>query len=106
MKPYPRINSDDHGCFEFSKTSVLASQYPTDLLGRSRTNKDHPRCDPAPIWDWGYRSRQKLVRIAISRPFVSLYLGGGGGPESILFSLFWNKKASFKGIDTLNDIHI
>ena len=29
-----------------------------------------------------------------------------GGPKSILSSLFWNKKASFKGIYTLNGVHM
>ena len=41
MKPSPRTNTDDYGCFELSKTSVLASRSPTDHPGRSRTNKDH-----------------------------------------------------------------
>ena len=41
MKPTPRTNTDDHECFELSKSSVLASRFPTDLPGRSRTNKDH-----------------------------------------------------------------
>ena len=30
----------------------------------------------------------------------------GGGPESILFYLFWNNKASSKYINTLNGVHI
>ena len=38
---FSRTNTDDHGCFELSKTSVLASRFPTDHPGRSRTNKDH-----------------------------------------------------------------
>ena len=47
--------------------------------------------------------KQAHVHVAISRSFVSLHLlGGGGGPKSILFSLFQNKKASFKGIYMLN----
>ena len=47
-----------------------------------------------------------LVCVAISRMFVSLHLLGGGGPKSTLFSLFLNKKASFKGISMLNGVHI
>ena len=37
---------------------------------------------------------------------MSLFFGGGGGPKSILFSLFWNNKASSKYIYTLNGVHI
>ena len=56
----------------------------------------------------GCRYRQTLELVASSRPFVSLSLfwGGGGGPKGILFSLYWNKEASFKGIYTLNVAHI
>ena len=52
--------------------------------------------------------KQTRVCVTISRPFVSLHLfwGGEGVPKSILFSLFQNKKASFKGIYTLNDFHM
>ena len=51
--------------------------------------------------------RQTLERVAISRPFVSLSrFYWGGGPKSILFSLFWNKKASFEGIYTFNGVQI
>ena len=50
--------------------------------------------------------RQTLVLVAISRLFVSLSLFFGGGPKSILFSLFWNNKASFKYIYTFNGVHI
>ena len=51
--------------------------------------------------------KQTHVLGAISRLFVSLRLFfGGGGPKSILFSLFRNKKASFKGVNTLNGFPI
>ena len=62
--------------------------------------------DLANIQVMGCWYRQALVPVAISCPFVSLSLFGvGGGPKSILFSLFWNKKASFKCIYTLNGVH-
>ena len=35
IKPSPRTNTGNHGYFELSKTSMLASWYPTDLHGRS-----------------------------------------------------------------------
>ena len=39
--------------------------------------------------------------------FVFVFFGGGvGGPKSILFSLFWNNKASSKYIYTLNGVHL
>ena len=50
--------------------------------------------------------RQTLECVAISQPFVSLSLLGGGVQKGILFSLFWNKRASFKGIYALNSVHI
>ena len=49
--------------------------------------------------------KQTHVCIAISRPFVSLCLFRGG-LKSIFFSFFRNKKASFKGIYTLNGFHM
>ena len=42
-----------------------------------------------------------FVCVYIYEPFF-----WGGGVQSILFSLFWNNKASFKYIYTLNGIHI
>ena len=47
--------------------------------------------------------KKTLVRVAISRPFCIAvpFFAGGGGPK-YLISLFWNKKALFKGIHTLN----
>ena len=53
----------------------------------------------------GWLYRQTLVRVDISRLFVSLSLFVGG-PKSILFYLFWNSKASSKYIYTLNGVHI
>ena len=41
-----------------------------------------------------------IATVRILAPFLR-----GGGPKGILFSLFWNKKASFKGIYTLNGVH-
>ena len=56
----------------------------------------------------GLLYRQTLVRVDISRLLVSLslFFFGGGGSKSILFSLFWNNKASSKYIYTLNGFHI
>ena len=42
-----------------------------------------------------------IATVHILEPFFL-----GGGPKSILLSLFWNKKASARGIYTLIDIHI
>ena len=54
----------------------------------------------------GWLYRKTLVRVDISRPFVSLSLFFGGGAKSILFYLFWNNKASSKYIYTLIGVHI
>ena len=48
--------------------------------------------------------KQIYVRVAVLLLFVSLRLFWGG-PKSI-FSLFRNKKASFKGMYMLNGVHM
>ena len=54
--------------------------------------------------------RQTHVRVAIIAAvrIPAPFLGGGGrgGRKSSFFSLFRNTKASFKGIDMLNCVHI
>ena len=51
--------------------------------------------------------KQAHVRVAMFATvrFPASFIGRGGA-KSILFSLFLNKKASFKGIYTLNGIHL
>ena len=49
--------------------------------------------------------KQTHVRVAMFTT-VRITVAFLGGPESILFSLFQNKKASLKGIYTLNGVHI
>ena len=44
------------------------------------------------------------IHIATVRILVPFFLGGGS--KSILFSLFWNNKASSKYIYTLDGVHI
>ena len=52
--------------------------------------------------------RWTLVRVAISRPFVSLslFFGGGGVKKVSYFPCFGIKQASFKVICMLNGVHI
>ena len=44
-----------------------------------------------------------IATVHILAPF---FFWGVGGPKSILFCLFWNKEASFKGIYKLNCVHM
>ena len=53
----------------------------------------------------GWLYRKTLVRVDISRPFVSLSLFGGV-QKVFLFSLFWNNKAPSKYIYALDGVHI
>ena len=50
---------------------------------------------------WLSVTGRHIATVLILEPFF-----GRGGAKSILFSLFWNKKASSKYIYTLNGVHI
>ena len=51
-------------------------------------------------------NKHNYVRVAMFATvrIPAPFFGGGGGPKSILFSLFLNKKTSFKGMYTLNGV--
>ena len=72
----------------------------TELNHSMGPNKNPGHCSC--LYKQTYMHVAMFTTVRMPAPFFL----GGGGAKCILFSLFLNNKASFKGIYTLNGIHM